>query len=63
MLKSSGPTAVYVIISSTTITVGITLWGYFDAYTYKIVTLFITLIILSNCLAKLFKLHVYNDSL
>ena len=63
MQKSLASTAAYVLVSVLTLAIGIILWGYFDAYTYKIVTLFISLIILSNCLAKLFKLHVFNDPL
>ena len=63
MQKTLASTAAYILVSGITISTGITLWGYFDAYTYKIVTLFISLIILSNCLAKLFKLHVFNDPL
>jgi hypothetical protein len=55
------PTLVYVLIAASTITAGFTLWQHLDTLSYKIVTLFISLIILSNCLAKLFMLHVFKQ--
>ena len=57
------PTAVYLLVSGLTIATGITLWDFFDARTYEVVTLFICLIILSNCFAKLFTLHIFKDPL
>ena len=56
-------TITYLLVSGFTIAVGTTLWEYFDARTYQIVTLFICLIILSNCFAKLFTLHIFKDPL
>lgn len=44
-----------------TIVVGTFLWHYFDALTYRIVTLFISVIILSNCVAKLYTIFIFND--
>lgn len=55
------PTLIYILTSVTTVAIGILLWSFFAALTYKIVTLFICLIILSNCSAKLFALHIYKD--
>lgn len=57
------PTISYLLISGATVAIGITLWKLFDARTYEIVTLFICLIILSNCFAKLFTLHIFKDPL
>lgn len=54
-------TVLYVLISIITIGTGFILFNYFDALTYKIVTIFIGLIILSNCSAKLYTLHVYKE--
>lgn len=57
------PTITYLLVSGLTISLSITLWNYFDARTYQIVTLFICMIILSNCFAKLFTLHIFKDPL
>jgi hypothetical protein len=61
MRKTLIPTAIYLFVSGVTIAIGITLWNFFDARTYQVVTLFICLIILSNCFAKLFTLHIFKD--
>lgn len=61
MQKTLVSTSIYLLLSGATVAIGITLWNYFEARTYQIVTLFICLIILSNCFAKLFTLHIFND--
>jgi hypothetical protein len=48
-------------IAVLTIAIGIYLWSYFDARTYRIVTVFISIIILSNCLAKLFAIFIFRE--
>lgn len=55
------PTIVFVLVAAGAISIGYSLWFYLDTLSYKIVTLFITLIILSNCLAKLFMLHIFKQ--
>lgn len=48
----------YVLIIVSTSVIGFLLWGYFSSVAYQIVTLFLTLVIVSNCLAKLFLIFI-----
>jgi hypothetical protein len=54
-------TITYTLISAASIALGHLFFNYFEARTYKIVTVFIALIILSNCMAKLYTLHTYRE--
>lgn len=58
-------TAVFLLIYSSiavvTMAIGLELWQYFNARTYRIVTMFISIIILSNCLAKLFSVFIFRE--
>ncbi len=56
------PNLIYATIAGVTITIGIVLWTSLDTLSYQMVALFITLIVLSNCFAKLVMLHVYKQN-
>lgn len=53
------PTMYYTLINSAAIAVGFHLWWHFTTPAYQIVTLFITLIVVSNCLAKLYVIYIH----
>lgn len=50
----------YLGMGVSTIIISALLWHYFNARTYRIVTFFICIIILSNCLAKLFAIFLFR---
>lgn len=63
MQNTFTPTILYLVVSGITLAIGISLWEFFNTRAYQIVTLFICLIILSNCFAKLFTLHIFKNPL
>lgn len=56
-------TMFYILLSITTISLMVILINRVDALTYKVVIVFISLIILSNTSAKLFSRFVLKDTL
>lgn len=56
------PTIFYLFASGITLAIGIVLVEYFTTRSYQMVTVFITLIILSNCFAQLYTLHFVNKT-
>ena len=61
-LRITGFLFLYSCVAALTFVTGIKLWFYFDEQmTYQIVTVFISIIILSNCFAKLFAIIVYRE--
>ncbi len=58
----SDRTLVYVVILLCAISTGKLVFDSLSGLTYQIVTVFITLIIISNCVAKLFARIVLNEN-
>ena len=56
-------TLLYATIAGLTIAISFFVLTTLTTLSYQIVTVFITLIVLSNCLAKLFMLHIYKQAL
>lgn len=53
----------YVLVSFSVFLIGIFLIQFLESLTYKVVLIFISLIILSNCFAKLFAIVIFKQDI
>jgi hypothetical protein len=61
MWKTTISSLSYCVVAALANVIGWFVWEAIPVTAYRMVTVFIVLIILSNCLAKLFLLHVYKQ--
>lgn len=53
----------YVAITLVTIVSSLVAYSFIEGLTYRVVLVFVTLIILSNCLAKLYAIVVFKENI
>ncbi len=61
MLEKAMACGIYIVICILTLAAAFFLVDYFDALAYDVVTIFIALIVLSNCLAKLYSQYILRQ--